>query len=67
MQDSIITANARKMLLITAGAFCLSAVAGFSTSSSEAKRAGERSESSRSVESASRISADTLAATLRRG
>lgn len=67
MQDSIIAINARKMLLITAGAFCLSAAAGMQATQSETKRAGEGREASRSVESVSRVATTTLTAELRRG
>lgn len=67
MQDSIIAINARKMLLITAGAFCLSAAAGMQTTQSETKRAGEGREASRSVESVSRVATTTLTTELRRG
>ena len=67
MQDSIIAINARKMLIITAGAFCLTAAAGLQATQSETKRAGEGSEASRRVESVSRVSTDTLTTELRRG
>lgn len=67
MQDSIITINARKMLIITAGAFCLSAAAGMQATQSETKRADEGRGASRSVESVNRVATGTLTAELRRG